>query len=479
MNDYPDFSDRGYRVQKILGANEPSGRVTYLATEIEAQKPVVIKQFQFGRVRDDWSNYDSFESETEALKSLESPVIPRYLDSFETQTGFCLVQEYKNAPSLGENRYWTPAQVKQIAIAMLDILIDLQNQKPAVIHRDIKPENILVETREELIKVYLIDFGFVHRGEGNVAASSVVKGTMGFMPPEQMYNRQLTQASDLYSLGVTLFCLLASIRSSQINEIMSDRYQLDFTRLPPNLNPKFVAWLKKMTEPQMERRFPNATVARKALEAIDTDVKIRLWTDLIYFFSDRKPTFWGVSALLIAIASGLTAGSILLNQFIATREWEVKGSMKQFTGSIRTIARKSVESPKFPKEALLEIEPLEENLKRLMETGECPGCTFQDITISGNLVNANLAGAYFKNVRFGGALKGANLKNANLEKIQVFSGTFENANFKNAKIKGLFLYKSGMDSANFENADIEGLVGSGSSGIKDANFKNATLQNSS
>jgi len=65
-------------------------------------------------------------------------------------------------------------------------------------HRDIKPENVLVDRQEEL-KVYLVDFGFAHIGSGEVAASSVVKGTLGFMPPEQMFNRQLTEASDLYS----------------------------------------------------------------------------------------------------------------------------------------------------------------------------------------------------------------------------------------------------------------------------------------
>ena len=51
-----------------------------------------------------------------------------------------------------------------------------------------------------------MDFGFARIGDGEVGVSSVVKGTLGFMPPEQIFNRQLTEASDLYGLGMTLIC---------------------------------------------------------------------------------------------------------------------------------------------------------------------------------------------------------------------------------------------------------------------------------
>ena len=85
-----------------------------------------------------------------------------------------MVQEYKNAPSLANKRTWTPEQVKQIAILVLEIIQYLQSQIPPVIHRDLKPENILVD---EQMNVYLVDFGFARTGGGEVAVSSVVKGT--------------------------------------------------------------------------------------------------------------------------------------------------------------------------------------------------------------------------------------------------------------------------------------------------------------
>jgi serine/threonine protein kinase len=55
------------------------------------------------------------------------------------------VQEYKKAPSLAQRRSFTPEDIKQIAVSLLEILVDLQKRTPPVIHRDIKPENILVD----------------------------------------------------------------------------------------------------------------------------------------------------------------------------------------------------------------------------------------------------------------------------------------------------------------------------------------------
>jgi serine/threonine protein kinase len=119
------------------------------------------------------------------------------------------------------------------------------------------------------MKVYLVDFGFAHVGGGEVAVSSVVKGTLGFMPPEQLFNRQLTEASDLYSLGTTLICLLTQTKSTQIGNLIDSAYRINVKQLLPALSPKFIDWLQKMIEPNLKNRFDNAAAALKALEPID------------------------------------------------------------------------------------------------------------------------------------------------------------------------------------------------------------------
>jgi len=60
---------------------------------------------------------------------------PPYLNSFETRSGFCLITEYKQAPSLGSRRNFRTAQVKQITVLVLEILVYLQQHSPPVIWR--------------------------------------------------------------------------------------------------------------------------------------------------------------------------------------------------------------------------------------------------------------------------------------------------------------------------------------------------------
>jgi serine/threonine protein kinase len=92
-----------------------------------------------------------------------------------------------------------------------------------------------------------------------------VKGTLGFMPPEQMFNRQLTVASDLYSLGATLICLLIGINSTEIGSLMDDTGPINFKNRLPQLTPEFLEWLQKMVEPNFKHRYPSADAALNAL----------------------------------------------------------------------------------------------------------------------------------------------------------------------------------------------------------------------
>ena len=262
------FADRGYEIDRPLGTNRLGGRVTYLATECDRQQPVVIKQFQFARDGANWSEYQAHDREIALLQQLNHPQIPQYLDSFETPDGFCLVQEYKDAPYLKIDRPFSPEQVKQIAVAVLEILVYLQQQEPPIIHRDIKPENLLIESGETL-QVYLIDFGFARPDRGEMAASSVIKGTLGFMPPEQLFNRQLTPASDLYSLGMTLICCLTGTPSLEAGQLIDDANRVKFRHLLPHLDSRFAAWLEKMVAPNLKHRYPNAAVALEELKAIE------------------------------------------------------------------------------------------------------------------------------------------------------------------------------------------------------------------
>lgn len=257
-----------YQTVKELGRNPEGGRVTSLGLDTSVNPPikVVLKEFRFAQQDSNWSGFKAYQQEIEVLKALNHPRIPGYRDSFETAAGFCLVQEYKEASSLDKRRTFKAQEIKQIAVSMLEILVYLQQHVPPVIHRDIKPENILIDKQKN---VYLVDFGFARIGREKNAVSSVCAGTMGFMSPEQLFNRPLSEASDVYSLGATLIALVTNTRSANIGNLVDDNSRFNLQGIAPQLNPLFMKWLKKMVEPNSKRRFPNAEAALKALQPID------------------------------------------------------------------------------------------------------------------------------------------------------------------------------------------------------------------
>jgi serine/threonine protein kinase len=262
-----DLSHQGYQIDRVLGQNINGGRVTYLATDLGVDRSVVIKQFQFATIGNRWSDYDSYQREVEILQQLEHPNIPKYLTSWETPNGFCLVQEYKSGRTLADSgRDFSLETVRKIAIDILEILVYLQQRQPPIIHRDIKPENILIDDRD---RVYLIDFGFARNAHTEQNASSTIKGTLGFMPPEQLFNRPLTKAADLYGVGVTLVCLLTGRKSMEISQLIDVNYRLDLRSHLGHLPPRFIHWLIQMTDPNPEQRYPDARTALTALQSLE------------------------------------------------------------------------------------------------------------------------------------------------------------------------------------------------------------------
>ena len=258
-----------YRIIRELGRNREGGRITYLAEYGDTGQQVVIKQFRFAQEAS-WQGFKIYEREIQILQEIDHPRIPRYLHSFETEDGFCMVQEYKDAPSLATRNSFAPQEIKQVLVSVLEILVDLQQRIPPIIHRDLKPENILVDRDN---RAYLIDFGLARVGNLELNMSSVIAGTPGFIPPEELFNRPLTKASDLYSVGATAIALITHTPAARLSNLIDDSYQFQFQHLLTGINPDFIKWLKKMVAPNPNHRFANAGVALAQLKAIDITKK--------------------------------------------------------------------------------------------------------------------------------------------------------------------------------------------------------------
>jgi serine/threonine-protein kinase len=93
--------------------------------------------------------------------------------------------------------------------------------KHGVIHRDVKPANVMIDPAIDQVKV--TDFGIARITDSSKTKTGLVLGTPSFMSPEQLAGKKVDGRSDLYSLGVMLFQMLAGVlpfRGDSMAELM-------------------------------------------------------------------------------------------------------------------------------------------------------------------------------------------------------------------------------------------------------------------
>jgi len=152
-----------------------------------------------------------------------------------------------------------------------------------VIHRDIKPGNILLNADGEAI---VTDFGIAKVAESpNQTQTGTVVGTPVYMSPEQCYARELTGASDQYSLGVVAYEMLVgrppfSGSSFALMRSHTDSPPPPLHDLRPDVPPAMDAAVMRMLAKTAEERFPSLAEALVSLGAVQLSHDDPLHADL-------------------------------------------------------------------------------------------------------------------------------------------------------------------------------------------------------
>ncbi len=161
-----------------------------------------------------------FEDERSILARMSHPNVARILDGGTTDGGIpYLVMEYVDGVSLTDYCKVNSLDVRARLALFAKVCDGVQEaHRHLIVHRDLKPDNILVGDNGE---PRLLDFGIAkileqEPASANGEPTSLTAMTPAYASPEQVRQQALTTSSDVYSLGVVLYQMLAGIRPYEL-----------------------------------------------------------------------------------------------------------------------------------------------------------------------------------------------------------------------------------------------------------------------
>ena len=244
------------------------------------------------------SSSENFIREARAASALNSPNIVTVYEVIHSGPTVAIAMELVTGTSL--RQYCGTAQpVEKVALWGRQIANALaEAHARGIVHRDIKPENLMLRP-DGYLKV--LDFGLARQTGVDRADDELALGTLGYMSPEQIEQRPITAASDIFSLGIVLY-ELASGTNPFRGEPAGATTRMILNLAPPPLPERVTAiprqldrLVRSMLDKSAELRPAAAEVARQ-LEAIAAP-RVR-----------RRSIAWTAAALAVcAIGGGIAA----------------------------------------------------------------------------------------------------------------------------------------------------------------------------
>lgn len=262
MDDLTGQTIKGYQ----LGARISEGG---FGAVYRAYQPIVEREVAIKVILREYASQPQFirrfEFEARLIAQLEHPHIVPLYDYWRDPGGAYLVMRSLRTSLRDELKKgpWTPEATSRLLDQIASAL--MVAHRHGVIHRDIKPDNILLDGENN---AFLADFGIAispgkalsegERDDGEI-------GSVGYVTPEQIRGEPLSSQTDLYSLGIVLYEMLAGRRpfadELSITELIEKQLHdplppLDWTAL--NDFEALNAVIQRATQKNPEHRFVNA-----------------------------------------------------------------------------------------------------------------------------------------------------------------------------------------------------------------------------
>lgn len=211
-----------------------------------------------------------FRQEAAAAANLQSPYIVNVYDwGQDGETNFMVMEfvrgtDLKNA--INQRGAINQRKVAEIGSQVCQALSVAHGMD--IIHRDIKPQNIMIQPDGN---VKVMDFGIARAKNSTLAKTSAVLGTAHYISPEQAQGKELTPASDIYSLGVVLYeSATGKLPFDGSDSVSVAMKQVQENPQPPRvvnpeISPDLEAIILKAMAKKPEERFATALDMRRAL----------------------------------------------------------------------------------------------------------------------------------------------------------------------------------------------------------------------
>lgn len=265
----------GFRLERKLGAGAMG--VVWLARQLSLDRLVAIKLLA-AKFAKDRQFIDRFYKEGRAAARLNDPNIVAAYDVNQTAAGLCyFVMEYVDGETVYDRikaKGRIPERealhiVRQAASALRHA------HETGFIHRDVKPKNLMIN-KSGVVK--LADLGLA-RGEGDSEAAEEkgkIFGTPYYISPEQIRAKAVTPASDIYSLGATLYHMVTGrvpFDGAGPSDVMQKHLRNPLTP-PDQLVPQLSSGLSMVVEMMMAKdpreRYANAVDLMEDLDRVQS-----------------------------------------------------------------------------------------------------------------------------------------------------------------------------------------------------------------